>query len=339
MSIAALSHSHICGLFLAQILLSSAILGGGKHAQPPAEPAAETAHVRDEAKDIIGHAAKYHAQCEYRLSYRLYSRGVGLGRIRARDFYRVLRDDALGLDAAYPERRMTVLRDDGRNPAYWPVVKIWPEDKARIWGRKGVTPKTDWLTKREWIAETTNPKGCAFATRNERPALTLEECRRTLARYDLLRDHVQALLDGTEERLVCDAPGDADLESLRRDLLGLKEKIRKARTRFVSYTLVSPFLAETVRLRLIAGDNFFQMLLNHRANAGRRLDAVSMLALACHKDILMSCTEDVRIQFCDVVSGLKRISRPAEWEHFKTVTTMLDSYDPAKKRGADAWWE
>lgn len=27
------------------------------------------------------------------------------------------------------------------------------------------------------------------------------------------------------------------------------------------------------------------MLFNHRANAGQRLDAVSMLALACHKDI------------------------------------------------------
>ena len=300
----------------------------------------ETGRGPDDAKRCMAVATRYHDQGDFSLAYRIYARLVGNGQAERREFFRVLSEDARSLAAAYPEPRMTVLRDDGaKDPQDWPVVRIRPEDKAAAWKSKGVTPKNDWLTPNEWGSLLKKVSGAGLEVSYERPGLTLEDCRRTLERYDLLREHVQKLLDDTEEALVREAPGDEALESLRRDLLALKKEIRIERTRFVSYTLVSPFLAETVRLRRIAGDNFFQMLFNHRANAGKRLDAISMLALACHNEILMSCTEDVRIQFCDVVSGLKRISRPAEWEHFKTVTTMLDSYDPSKKRGADAWWE
>lgn len=285
-------------------------------------------------------ADDYHDRGEYGLCYRIYQGCVASGRIDGRAFYKVLNNDAMELQAAFPEKRMTVLCETPKaKPEKWLVVRLSAEDKTRIWKKKGVAPKADWLTHGEWKALAPDASAKGVESSDERPSLTLEECRRTLERYDLLREHVQALLDGTEDRLVREAPGDEALESLRRDLLALKKNVRIARTRFVSYTLVSPFLAETVRLRRIAKDSFLQMLFNHRANAGKRLDAISMLALACHNEILMSCTEDVRIQFCDVVSGLKRISRPAEWEHFKTVTTMLDSYDPSKKRGADAWWE
>ena len=321
---------------------------GPLHPDASAEPALspidelrfETGRAEDDARRCTTVAMRYHDQGEFSLAYRIYAWCVENGRIERRDFFRVLRDDARSLAASYPEKRMTVLRDDGaKNPADWPVVRIRPEDKAAVWKDKGVTPKNDWLAPKEWSRLLKDVSGMEMEVSYERPGLTLEECRRTLERYDLLRAHAQRLLDGTEDALVRDAPGDAALESLRGDLMALKKEVRIARTRVVSYTLVSPFLAETVRLRRIAGDNFFQMLFNHRANAGKRLDAISMLALACHNEILMSCTEDVRIQFCDVVSGLKRISRPAEWDHFKTVTTMLDSYDPSKKRGADAWWE
>lgn len=323
-------------------------LTGASTADASAEPtlsplddlSRETGRDADATEVRTKQADAYRAQGEYDLCYRIYRGCVESGRIDGRAFYKVLRGDAKDLAAAHPEKRMTVLVEDGKKkPEEWQVARMRPEDKALIWKKKGVTPKKDWLTEKERTAlvEAGTAKGLEFL--DGKPSLTLEKCRRTLACYDLLRDHVQNLLDGTEERLVREAPGDEALESLRRDLLALKKEIRVARTRFVSYTLVSPFLAETVRLRRIAKDSFLQMLFNHRANAGKRLDAISMLALACHNEILMSCTEDVRIQFCDVVSGLKRISRPAEWEHFKTVTTMLDSYDPSKKRGADAWWE
>ena len=300
----------------------------------------ETGRGPNDTRRCLAVATRYHNQGEYSLAYRIYAWLVDNGQTERRDFFRVLSNDARSLATAYPKMRMTVLRDDGaKNPQDWPVVQIRPEDKAAVWKSKGVTPKKDWLTPKEWESLLKKVSGAEMEVSYERPGLTLEECRRTLELYDLLREHVQKLLDDTEDTLVRGASGDEALETLRRNLLALKKEIRTARTRFVSYTLVSPFLAETVRLRRIAKDNFFQMLLNHRANAGKRLDAISMLAQACHNEILMSCAEDVRIQFADVVSGLKRMSRPAEWEHFKTVTTMLDSYDPSKKRGADAWWE
>lgn len=293
-----------------------------------------------DAEACARYAIDYHKQEEYALSYRLYARGVERGWITARDYFIVLSNDAMSLNTAYPEKRQTVLQDDGTNdPDKWPVVRIQPAIKTRIWKKKGIAPKRDWLTVQEMTTISASVDKNGIEILQGKATITLEECRRTLAHYDLLRNHVQMFLDGTENRLVREAPGNADLETLRRDLMTLKEAIRVSRTCFVSYTLVSPFLAETVRLRRIARDNFCQMLFNHQANAEKRLDAVSMLALGCHRDILMSCSEDVRIQFCDVVAGLKRISRPVEWEHFKVVTTMLDSYDPAKKCGADAWWE
>lgn len=338
-----MKHDTTCTLTIAlAVALAAAIpvhkAGAGN--LPLEELRLETGREASEADACKTHATAYHDRGETSLSYRTFDHGVERGWIEARAFYRVLRGDAKKLAAAYPEKRMTVLRETGKKkPEGWQVVRIRPEDKTRIWKKKGVTPKKDWLTRKEWNKVKRTEAETGIESLDEKPALSLEECRRTLERYDLLRDYVQKVLDGTEARLVREAPGDAALESLRRDLLALKKEIRGARTRFVSYTLVSPFLAETVRLRKIAKDDFFRMLFNHRANAGKRLDAISMLALACHKDILMSCTEDVRIQFADVVSGLKRMSRPAEWDHFKTVTTLLDSYDPSKKRGADAWWE
>ena len=330
----------LCALPFLTGCSSPAVAAAEPTLSPIDELRLETGRGPDDARRCIAVATRYHGQGEYSLAYRIYAWSVDNGQAERREFFRVLGEDARSLAAAYPETRMTVLRDDGaKDPRDWPVVRIRPEDKAAAWKSKGVTPNKDWLTPKEWGSLLKKVSGSELEVSYERPGLTLEECRRTLERYDLLREHVQKLLDDTEDTLVRGAPGDEALESLRRDLLVLKKEIRGARTRFVSYTLVSPFLAETVRLRRIAKDSFFQMLLNHRANAGKRLDAVSMLAQACHNEILMSCTEDVRIQFCDVVSGLKRISRPAEWEHFKTVTTMLDSYDPSKQRGADAWWE
>ena len=284
-------------------------------------------------------AAIYHEKGEYDLSYRIFKQCVDRGWIDARDFLAVMEADAHALATLYHENRLTVLYDDdGKSPEAWPVARMPNDIKVLMWKEKGITPKNDWLTKKEMAKFM--PDASRFNVAVQANAtLTLDKCRQMLARYDLLRKYVQELLEQTEASLVNDRPGDANLEALRVDLLKLKSEIRVNRTLFVSYDLVSPFLAETVRLRRIADDSFFQMLFNHKANAGKRLDAVSMLALACHKNILMSCEEDVRMQFVDTISGLRRLSKPVEWEHFVMVTTLLDSFDPAKKRGADAWWE
>ena len=304
----------------------------------PQEPVAEF-DFHANGKSFAKRAANYHERGEFDISYRLYEQGVANGWVEIRDFYAVLRDDARELAQRYPEHLMTVLCDNGhKNPKMWPVVRIRPGDKVRLWKGKGLVPKKDWLDEdeREQLLNCAAENGSREVY--ERPTLTLDECRQTLARYDLLRNNVQGLINTTINCLVMVNPDDEALEALRKDLLKLKSEIRVARTRFVSYTLVSPFLAETTRLRRIANDTFLQMLFNHDANAGKRMDAVSMLAHTCHKDILMSCDECVRIQFCDTMSGLKRLSKPEEWAHFQSVTTMIDSYDPGKKLGADAWW-
>lgn len=306
---------------------------------PVAEPPCATGRQQVDSDRHEKQAVIYHEKEEYDLSYRIFKQCVDRGWIDARAFLNVMEADAHALATLYHENRLAVLHDNDReNPEEWPVARIPNAMKILIWKDKGITPKKDWLTKKEM--EKFMPDASRFnVTVQVNAPLTLDECRQTLARYELLRKYVQALLEQTEATLVNDRPGDANLEALRADLLKLKRAVRINRTQFVSYDLVSPFLAETVRLRRIADDSFFQMLFNHKANAGKRLDAVSMLALACHKNILMSCTEDVRMQFVDTISGLRRLSKPVEWEHFTMVTTLLDSFDPAKKRGADAWWE
>ena len=68
-------------------------------------------------------------------------------------------------------------------------------------------------------------------------------------------------------------------------------------------------------------------------------EAVLLLARSCHYNWLYTSSEDVRIQFCETIKNMKDIVGKAEWEEFKVLTSMLDSDDPSKKRGADAWWE
>lgn len=335
----------MCAAVLASIVRPYTLESSNVQPKGPSLPLAEIGYGigngRAEKASCEKRAAAYRRKAEYGLAYRLYARGVTQGWISIQEFYTVLKEDAGVLAKTYPERRLTVLFDDGTdNVEQWPLVRMLPEEKAKIWKRKGVAPKKDWLTEKDYKRISSQERFLQVVRFNEKqPMLTLVETRSVLERYDLLRDHIQWLLNLTENQIV-DATSEVDgLDALRYKILQLKKEVRVARTRFVSYTLVSPFLAETVRLRRKAHDNFIQMVFNHRANAGKRLDAISMLALSCHKDILLSCTEDVRLQFCDTMSGLKRISRPVEWEHFQVVVTMLDSYDPGKKRGADAWWE
>ena len=67
--------------------------------------------------------------------------------------------------------------------------------------------------------------------------------------------------------------------------------------------------------------------------------AVKNLSASCHQNLLMQSNDEVRFQFFEVQKVLKAQAGKEEFEELKVLTTLQDSNDPSKKRGADAWWE
>ena len=149
-------------------------------------------------------ASIYHEKGEYDLSYRIFKQCVDRSWIDARVFLNVMEADAHALTNLYHENRLTVLYDtDSENPEEWLVARIPNDMKILIWKDKGITPKNDWLTKKEMAKFM--PDASRFnVTAQVNALLTLDECRQTLARYDLLRKYVQALLEQTEASIVGD---------------------------------------------------------------------------------------------------------------------------------------
>jgi hypothetical protein len=108
----------------------------------------------------------------------------------------------------------------------------------------------------------------------------------------------------------------------------------EARCNYVSYQVISPALAEISKEHYIAtfkwlGFNDKQTIKN----------SVIKLAHSFHNEWLFASTEEVRQQYSEVIKTLKDDFGKAEWEELKVITTLVDSNDPSKPRGADAWWK
>lgn len=100
--------------------------------------------------------------------------------------------------------------------------------------------------------------------------------------------------------------------------------------------MISPYLWEVQHRIFLADSDYLSLKFKDKKTLD---DAVRFLAKSCHKEWLYQASEDVRLQFVDTQKALKQVASKAELEDYKVVTTLLDSLDPSKKRGADAWLE
>lgn len=157
-----------------------------------------------------------------------------------------------------------------------------------------------------------------------------------LDQYDILKQNMISYLELLKKNYTINAD-EAEKEryfALKKRMENLKQRIMDSRCNFVSYHAISPALAESSKLLYLA--TFKSLVFDDKQKIK---DSVILLCRSFHKEWLYTASEDVRIQFCDVVKEMKDVVGDAEWNEFETLTTLLDSADNSKKRGASAWWD
>ena len=157
-----------------------------------------------------------------------------------------------------------------------------------------------------------------------------------LDQYDILKQNMIFYLELLEKNYTINAD-EAEKDryfALKKRMENLKQCIMDSRCNFVSYHAISPALAESSKLLYLA--TFKNLGFDDKQKIK---DSVIFLCRSFHKEWLYTASEDVRIQFCDVVKEMKDVVGEAEWKEFETLTTLLDAADNSKKRGASAWWD
>ena len=164
-----------------------------------------------------------------------------------------------------------------------------------------------------------------------------KEAEKVMEEYDLLASVIVALINKLEKHIT-NSPGLANNLSIyvesKRNSEKLLNQIKAERTRYLSYTIISPYLFESNRLLFFADWSLSTL---EPKNKDKLDKAVKMLATACHKNWLMESTQKTRDQFIAVQRELKSIAGTAEMEEYKVITTLSDTLDQTHPTGANAW--
>lgn len=160
-----------------------------------------------------------------------------------------------------------------------------------------------------------------------------EEAARVLEQYDILKKAVSCMETTTKAKMLSIA-GDEEEEDrwldVWRQVKQLKTKMKEARTQYLSYMVVSPCLWEVERM-LYLSDGIVS------SDKEKIEEAVSNLSHSCHKVWLCECEESVRTQFYGIRRQINKLCSEAVRKELEVLGTLLDSNDPSKKMGADAW--
>lgn len=159
--------------------------------------------------------------------------------------------------------------------------------------------------------------------------------RNIIERYDYLKRVISLMETKITAEIVATSSDIDALVALLQKVKIQKDIIRKNRTDYLSYEVISPILFEVNRQLFLADNDYLAMIGKDKETLD---SAVKLLAFACHEDWLYQTEESVREQFIDTQHALKSIASQAESDEYKVVTTLSDSIDPSKKRGVDAWW-
>lgn len=162
-----------------------------------------------------------------------------------------------------------------------------------------------------------------------------EKAKRIIAQYEILRGSLKIYLDTLSKKYPVD---DADSEKqfyfkLRDRAEALKKRLIDARCNYISYQVISPTLAEVSKELYLATSKWLEL-----DDKQKIKDSIIQMTHSFHYEWLFTSAEEVREQYCEVIKAMKDNIGKAEWEQYKVITTMLDSEDPSKPRGAEAWW-
>ena len=178
---------------------------------------------------------------------------------------------------------------------------------------------------------------------NNTTLLSADEAQKELARFDAVKSVVEKLSKVVDSRCKIESDDLDHYIAVRKSLSSIKARLKASRTRYLSYEVVSPYLYEA-HCHLFAGisDDWRVSSFDKKYPEevkDYRMKGVKLLAKACHKEWLYSCSEDVRDQFLEIQQFIKRNVAKEEYEEYKTIMTVDDCNDPSKVRGADYWWK
>ena len=115
----------------------------------------------------------------------------------------------------------------------------------------------------------------------------------------------------------------------------LKEMAIRNRCNFISYGVISPYLAEAQK-HVFLGKGKWYLLWHSNQKEIRK--AVINVATAANKQWLYESDWEIRSQFLNLMKAMKKECNKREWEEFLTEATLRDSLDDTKHRGAQSWW-
>ena len=179
---------------------------------------------------------------------------------------------------------------------------------------------------------------------NQTPLMSADEAQKEIARFDAVKKVVEEVRKVVASRCIIESKEHAHYVKVKQKLDSIKQRLKNNRTRFLSYEVVSPYLYQA-HCHMFAGTDADARIssVNRRFKdeeiKGYRTEGVKLLAKACHKEWLYSCSQDVREQFIEVQQYMKENVQEREYEEYKVIQTLTDCIEPSKVRGADAWWK
>jgi len=162
----------------------------------------------------------------------------------------------------------------------------------------------------------------------------IKNAKQILTEYNELRKSQQAL-KRLLNRYIKESNTDEFkiLLSILKNYKNLKNKIKIQRTNFVSYSVVSPYLADAHRNIIISNNDTIGHDESYLQKSAR------LMAKGAYNNILLESNEDVRNQFYNVFKLLKETAGEKELEDLKVLQTLMDSASKQKQNGADKWWD
>ncbi len=172
------------------------------------------------------------------------------------------------------------------------------------------------------------------------PVVEEETARVVIDQYDILK-HSQDKLKLLIADTIIKAPASMtdQLNLFLKDQKDFCQKVRRSRINYVSYDIVSPYLARTGQLIFFSeqgGGDPEMRIYGH--DEGSLRDAVKTMTMGCGTDLMLTSNSDVRDQFLDTYSRVKKLAGTAELEELKVLGNFADSISGKSSKGNDLWW-
>ncbi|MCX8163731.1 MAG: hypothetical protein N3D10_04245, partial [Candidatus Micrarchaeota archaeon] len=176
-----------------------------------------------------------------------------------------------------------------------------------------------------------------YEINNPVPVIPIDEAKSILNKYDslkkshdeLCKHFIEILKNSRQEtfKYFLDLKKDADM---------LKKHIIEQRKLYLSYNIISPYIARTEQL-IFLSSNASILSIGH--NKELLAEAVKTLAQGVSKDLILQAEQDVRQQFFYVIKKIKDLAGTAEFEELKTLQSLVDKISDKKVLGGSSWWD